>query len=122
MIEQDLRTELVGEASISAIIGDRMFLRDPIRKQTENYIIYNRVSRKRDMVSDQNRFRLYLFSQRTSGLITLVDAVISFLEGKEILNGNHYYSLSFVNQVDGDEKLADGFFWSFLEYEFKQST
>jgi hypothetical protein len=122
MIEEDLRTELIGEATISSIVGNRVYFRDPIGAQTQSYISYFRTKRARDMVSNHDRIKLILFSKSMSELLTLALNVINFLEGKRQLNSNEYYSLSFLNQVDSTEKLKDGFFWTMLEYEFKETT
>ena len=121
MIEEDLRLSLINEPTISAIIGNRMFLKNPINEQDSAYISYIRSDRTRDMVADKNRFKLILYSTSSLELINLTEVVIAHLENRKLLNGTLYYSLSFVNQVDSDEKLKNGFYWTILEYEFKNT-
>lgn len=122
MIEEDLREELIGEATISSIVSDRFFYRKPTRAQTAAYISFFRTGRARDNVSNHDRMKLVLYSGNANELIELALAVINFLEGRKILNGNQYFSLSFVNQVDSTEQLNNGFYWTMLEYEFKETT
>ncbi len=122
MIETDLRTELLAEASISNIISTRMFLRKPIDVQTLPYIEYNRDLKSRDMVSELNRFKIFAFSKDMVQLETLATNIINFLEGKRKLNGNLYFSISLDNQTDAATKLEDGFYWSSLTFTFKNTT
>ncbi len=119
MIETDLRATLLANTTVNAIISGRMFLKKPIRAQTDPYLTYFRPSKTRDMVSEKNRFQIFAFSKDTLELENLARAIINALEGKKVLNGNRYYSNSLVAQADSDQKLEDGFFWSILTFEFK---
>ncbi|MES2395077.1 MAG: hypothetical protein V4549_03700 [Bacteroidota bacterium] len=121
MIETDFRFELINNGAVTAIIGSRLFLRDPIRPQTSSYAIYYRQVKNRDMVSEKNRFQITAFSKDTLELENLCQAIINALEGKKVLNSNAYYSNSLLGQTDSRIKLDDGFFWSILTFEFKQS-
>jgi hypothetical protein len=122
MIETDLRTALLAESSISTIIGTRMFLRKPLKKQTETYLEYSRDLKTRDMVSESNRFKIFAFSKDMVELETLATNVINFLENKKVLNNNSYFSISLDNQTDGSTKLEDGFYWNSLTFTFKNTT
>lgn len=123
MIEADLRAEILADGAVAAIIDDRMFLKAPIHKQTESYITFHRSGsgKNRTMVSEKNRFQIAAFSYDTEELENLCKAIINALEGKRALNGNEYFSNSLINQTDSDSKLDDGFFWSILTFEFKNS-
>lgn len=122
MIEIDIRANVLGDSGVAAIVGTRMFLKKPIRKQTAPYLVYYRQNKSRDMVSEKNRFQIVAFSDDTVQLETLCTAVINSLEGKKVLNGNNYHSNSLVGQTDSQDKLDDGFFWSILTFEFKHTT
>lgn len=126
MIESDLRAKIIGDAAVSALIGSgssaRMYLKKPIRTPSQTYLTYHRQNKARDMVSEVNRFRIIAFSQDTLELENLCTAVINALEGETDLNGNEYFSNSFLSQTDSEAKLEDGFFWSILTFEFKHTT
>lgn len=122
MIEIDLRTHLINDATVNVFIGSRFYLKAPIDKQTQTYCTYNRQNKGRDMVSENNRFQIFCFSKDTLELANLTTAIIQSLEDERTLNGNYYYSNSLINQVDSIEKLDDGFFWSILTFEFKHTT
>lgn len=122
MIEADLKAALGGNAGIAAIVSSRIFLKNPINKQTAAYLTYNRQGKSRTMVSEQNRFQLIAFSEDTVELENLCTLIINFLENKKVLNNNFYYSCSLLGQTDSREKLDDGFFWSMLNFEFKHTT
>ena len=122
MIEADLRNHLINDPAVNAIIGSRMFLKKPIDQQTQPYLTFSRPVKTRDMVSEENRFRIIAFSKDTEQLEILAAAIIDSLEGKTLLNNNFYYRNSFLAQTDSEEKLADGFFWSILTFRFKHTT
>ncbi len=121
MIETDLRTELLSNAAVTAIIGTRMFLKAPVHTQTQSYVTFHRQYKLRDMVSEKNVFKVVAFSQDMLELENLCAAIINALDTKTALNTNQYYSNSLVSQIDGPQKLDDGFFWSMMTFEFKHS-
>lgn len=124
MIETDIRTELTQDPTISAIVSTRVFLKNPIRSEQNGnpYISFSRQDKARNMVSQTDRFQLWVFSTDVVQLETLCDAIINLFEDKRSMNNNKYFSVNLIGQTDSRERLEDSFFWSVLTYEFKQTT
>lgn len=126
MIETDIRTAVIADPTINAIIGSgsnaRMYLKNPLREPSQPYIVFFRISKTRDMVREQNNFRFIAHSKDLVQLETLCDALIDFFENKKDVNNNFYFSVSLVWQNDSRERLENGFYWSMLNFEFKHTT
>lgn len=119
---KDLFYELTNEPTIVAFSGTRSFYKNPVSEQSQTYIVYSAKPKKRDSVSEFRIFQIACFSKDSLELEDLASAVIDYFESKRSMNGNSYYSISLVNQNDPDIKLKNGFYYSILTFDFRQTT
>jgi len=122
MIEEDIRLAIIGNVGIAAIVSTRVFIDNPLNEQSGPYIVFAKVDRRRDMVSDHSRFKFFVYDSNKTQLLSLVELIVALFEGVKRLNNQNYYSVSLLNNFNGQEMLKNGMYWSVLEYEFKKTT
>lgn len=124
MITQDLRLELLSDATISALVGtSRIYDRQPLKDPEATYITLRMTDRNRDSVREQFIMRVLVFSKSLADLATLSDRIIVFLEGKITLNSNHtYYKMSFLSQIEDATRLENGDYFNMLDFIFCKTT
>ena len=119
----DIRAELINNAGIAAIVGTRVYWRNPTVAQTEDaYISFSRQTKERDMVRQKDRFQIVCFAKTMSVLDDLSDKVIALFEDKTIVNNHQYFKVYLIAQEDATEKLETGYYWNILTFEFLTTT
>lgn len=122
MIMEDLRTEIVGDAGIAALVGDRVFNRDPVDQQSSTYLTFDRPAKERNMVRERNQFRIFVYSKDLDEIETLSDLLITLFENKRSMNGNEYFQIAFIGQTDNVDVLDSGFYWNVMQFQFDKTT
>jgi len=122
MTEEDIRAELLNAAAVAAVVDTRIFADNPLSEQTAAYITLGRDGRKRDIVSDHSRFRIWAYSQNKTEMLGLIESIIELFEGKRLFNNQEYYAVNLLNNFTGDGMLKNGFYWSILDYQLKKTT
>lgn len=118
MIYEDLRASIIADPTLSAIVSGRVYAKKPNQAKSGSYIQINREARSRDIVTDGSRMRFTCFSKDILELENMANGLISLFEGAKVLNGQEYYQVAFINQVDIDEKVENGMFFSYLDFIF----
>lgn len=122
MIEEDIRTALIADAGINALVGSRIYKNDPIDEQSATYLTFDRPSKERDMVRERNRFRIFVYSKDMDEVETLAGLLIAFFENKTSLNSNEYYKIVFLGQTDNPLRLDNGFYYTLMNFQFDHTT
>ena len=116
---QNIRTQIINDTALTAIVGQRVFYPAPISEQTASYITYRKVNRQRLIAQDLQEFKFFCFSKTISEIDTMGDKLIDLFEGNQITSANTY-KIIFINQTDSPEKLDTGFFWTVLDFRFQR--
>lgn len=120
MIYEDIANAIIADPPLNSIVGNRVYSRKPIESDNEAYIQISREARQRDIVSDNSRFRITCFSKDLDELEDIANYTIDLLEGQSNLSGTNYYEIAFLNQVDSDQELDNGMYFTFLDFIFKK--
>jgi len=120
-ILKNINWELLHDGGIGAIVGSRVFYKNPINVPSDSYVVFARETRQRDMVSDMNIFQIACFSKDMLVLENMTNAVIDCFEGKKSIgeNNDFVYSLSLISQTDNTVMLENGFYYSIMTFEIK---
>lgn len=119
---EDLFYELTNITALTSIIGSNVFFKNPTGDLEDNYIVYSRKPKTRNMVSQFNIFQVVAFSKDMKVLDQIANELILHFENKREMNGNSYYSIFLYAQVDGEKKLQSGHYYSILTFEFRETT
>ena len=106
-IIKDIAEELLKDGSIAAIVGTRIYGRQPKKEPTEPYIVMNRMDRQRDDIRDVDRFRITIFSGSVSDIEELGELIINRFHEKTVIGKaseeSFYYRIELLNETDGLE-------------------
>lgn len=118
----DIRQELMNDPTLQGFIGQRVFWRNPIDVPSDSYITMHRTGKRRPIATQKDFIRLICYSKSMSDLENITSRIVDLFEGKTYLNGNNYYAMPLINQVDSDQKLQDAFYFSIMTFEFNSTT
>jgi len=117
MIFEDLYKHFTEDAGVSAIATDGVFWRKPLQQPAgDPYLIYTRPDLGENDVRNQHRIEIVCFSKSMNDLEGLTEAVKASLRGVTQIGDGHYYMVQLINQVESDEKLDSGYYFSILNY------
>ena len=117
MISQ-IRSALIGNSTLSPIIGTRCFFPSAISEPTQANITFRLTNRRINMADDQKEFSFFCFSLTISELETMTDAIISQFSSDSV-SGTKVYKIVFLNQNYGEQRLDTGFFWAYLTFRLQ---
>lgn len=115
MIEQII-AGIEADATLSGIVGTRIFSPEPTEDQTESYIEFSEVQDERNIISEYPEYQFFLFSKRNSELVQMKEALIALLEGNTA-----YGFRAFMTQgAQGRKKLNNGMKWRLISFRFRR--
>lgn len=104
------------DATLSGIVGTRIFSPMPTEDQTESYIEFSEVQDERNIISEYPEYRFFLFSKRNSELVQMKEALIALLEG----NTAYGFRAFMTQSTQGTEKLNNGMKWWLISFRFRR--
>jgi len=125
MIAQDLKAHFEGTAPIISIATGGVFWRKPhLTSESvgdDPYIVYTRPDLGENDIREQHRVQIVCFAKDSVIAENLASAIRDSLRSINSINGNQYYIIEFINQVDGDDKLDNGFYYVMLNYFMRKT-
>jgi len=125
----NIRTELLADVAVAAIVGTDIFYKNPTRTQTTPYISFIRSSKQEDDVREQDIVQVTCFSSDGIVLEDLADAVknaLTVTDPSNVANldigGEGYFQATFILQSDSETKLKNGLFFTILTFELQFAT
>lgn len=121
---ENLRTGMLADGGISAIVGTRIFYRKAVRQPSDSYIQFVRGSiTDINGVREDDRFRFICFSKNMATLESLTQAVITFFNFRTTaIEGDNYFKVRLLDSTDFEIKLKSGFYYSMIDFEFLYAT
>lgn len=116
----DIRQSFIGEPTLSARFGDRVFLGETTEAQAEDYVVYQReVLEGQRQVDEIDRIEFFVFSKDAILLEEHCQAIRDFYQGAKVINGTVYWKIVFLDMQPGS-KLNTGYLYQSLRFIFQK--
>lgn len=116
-LKEAIRRDTKANASIFAMVGENIFLNTPETAPENAYITFS-IQKTPNAITQKTTVRFVCFAKDLGELETLCDLLIENFDGKTNSVGTNLYQTFFSSQKDVEEKLANGFWASFVFFEF----